>query len=90
MNLNHPELVDLLKKAYSAEKAASFAYQGHAGSVKDEIQKKEIYQIELDEWSHRDEVLKIMNDFDIPISKWYEFKFYLIGKIISGSCYVIG
>ena len=28
MQLNHPELVDLLKKAYSAEKAASFAYQG--------------------------------------------------------------
>lgn len=90
MNLNHPELIDLLKKAYSAEKAASFAYQGHAGSVKDKVQKLEIYQIELDEWNHRAEVLKIMNDFNIPISKWYEVKFYIIGKIISASCYVIG
>jgi rubrerythrin len=90
MQLNHPQLVDLLKKAYSAEKAASFAYQGHAGSVKDVIHKKEIHQIELDEWNHRDEVLLIMNDFGIPISKWYEFRFYVIGKMISASCYVIG
>ena len=90
MKLNHPELIVLLQKAYSAEKAASFAYRGHAGSVKDKNQKKEIHQIELDEWSHRDEVLKIMNDFEIPISRWYELKFYIIGKIISGSCYIIG
>ena len=90
MQLNHTELVDLLKKAYSAEKAASFAYQGHAGSIKDPIQKAAIHQIELDEWNHRDEVLKIMNDFEIPVSKWHEFKFHIIGKVISGSCYVIG
>ena len=88
--LNHPELLDLLKKAYSAEKAAAFAYQGHAGSVKDPIQKVAIHQIELDEWNHRAEVLQILSDFDIPISKWYEIKFHIIGKIISGSCYVIG
>ena len=88
--LNHPELIDLLKKAYSAEKAAAFAYQGHAGSVRDKIQKTEIHQIELDEWQHRKEVLAIMNDFNIPISKWNEIRFHIIGKIISASCYVIG
>ena len=33
MKLAHKELVDLLQKAYSAEKAAAFAYQGHAGSM---------------------------------------------------------
>lgn len=90
MKLYHPELIDLLQKAYSAEKAASFAYQGHAGSIKNVLQKKEIQQIELDEWNHRDEVLLIMNDFGIPISKWYEFKFHVIGKVISASCYIIG
>jgi rubrerythrin len=90
MKLNHPELIDLLQKAYSAEKAAAFAYQGHSASVKDKNQKKEIHQIELDEWNHREEVLLIMNDFQIPISKWYEFRFHIIGKIISGSCYIIG
>lgn len=90
MQLQHPELVDLLKKAYSAEKAAAFAYQGHAGAVKDPAEKLAIRQIELDEWNHRTEVLLIMKQYDIPISKFYEFRFHVIGKIISGSCYVIG
>jgi len=90
MKINHPELIDLLKKAYSAERAASFAYQGHAASVKDPIEKKEIRQIEIDEWNHRDEVLQIMKELEIPVSKYYEIKFYVIGKVISGSCFVIG
>jgi rubrerythrin len=90
MNLNHPELANLLQKAYSAEKAAAFAYQGHAGSVKDKTQKAAIRQIELDEWSHRKEVLEIMEKYSIPVSKFYEARFYVVGKIISVSCYVIG
>ncbi len=90
MKLNHKELIDLLQRAYSAEKAAAFAYQGHAGSVKNRDEKKAIRQIEIDEWNHRLEVLKIMNQYHIPISKYYEFKFHMIGKIISGSCYIIG
>jgi rubrerythrin len=90
MQLNHPELVDLLKKAYSAEKAAAFAYQGHAGAVKKAEEKAAIRQIEIDEWNHRAEVLLIMQQYNVPISKYYEFRFHVIGKIISGSCYVIG
>ena len=90
MKLNHPELIDLLQKAYSAEKAASFAYQGHAGSVKDKNEKIAIKQIEMDEWNHRKDVLKIMQQYDIPVSKYYEIRFYIIGKTISYSCYVIG
>lgn len=83
-------LVDLLQQAYSAEKAAAFAYQGHAGSVRDKIEKIAIRQIELDEWNHRQEVLEIMKQYGIPVSKFYEFRFHVIGKIISWSCYVIG
>ena len=90
MNLNHPELIDLLQRAYSAEKAAAFAYQGHAGSVKSLEAKKSIPQIEVDEWNHRQEVSKIMQQYDIPVSKFYEVRFHIIGKIISGSCYIIG
>ena len=88
--LNHPQLVDLLKRAYSAEKAAAFAYQGHAGSLKDPEAKKAVKQIEDDEWNHRKDVLIIMNQYNIPVSKFYEFRFHVIGKIISGSCYIIG
>src|ERR1700712_48829 len=90
MKLAHKELIDLLKKAYSAEKAAAFAYQGHAGSVKNKEEKISIKQIEDDEWNHRKEVLHIMQQYNIQISKYYEFRFHVIGKIISGSCYVIG
>jgi hypothetical protein len=51
VKLNHAQLVDLLQMAYSAEKAAAFAYQGHAGSVKDPVEKIAIRQIEIDEMS---------------------------------------
>ena len=88
--LNHKDLIDLLQRAYSAEKAAAFAYQGHAGSVKDKSQKASIRQIELDEWNHRREVLTIMRQYDIPVSKYYEFRFHIIGRVIAFSCYVIG
>ena len=90
MNLNHPELVDLLKQAYSAEKAAAFAYIGHAKSVSDRDAKAAIRQIELDEWHHRKEVLKIMDMYDISISEKYERKFHILGRTISAACYVIG
>jgi hypothetical protein len=90
VKLDHKILIDLLQKAYSAEKAAAFAYQGHAGSVKDKIQKTAIRQIELDEWNHRKEVLSIMQMYQIPVSKWYEIRFHILGKMISFSCYLIG
>lgn len=90
MNLQHPLLIKLLQKAYSAEKAAAFAYQGHAASVKDPEEKAAIRQVEIDEWNHRSEVLAIMNNYNIPISKYYELRFHIIGKIISFSCHVIG
>ena len=90
MSLDHPELVDLLQRAYSAEKAAAFAYIGHAASVSDQEAKLAIREIELDEWKHRIEVLKIMDDFGIPISDKYERTFHILGRTISASCYVIG
>lgn len=86
----HKALVDLLQQAYSAEKAAAFAYQGHAGSVKRAEEKAAIHRIEVDEWGHRHEVLTLMRRYDIPVSKWYEFRFHVIGKVISGACRVIG
>ncbi len=90
MSLKHPALIKLLQMAYSAEKAAAYAYQGHANCVKKDEEKKAIKQIEIDEWNHRAEVLSVMKEYGIPISKYYEFRFEIIGKIICYSCYVIG
>ena len=88
--LNHPGLIDSLRKAYSAERAACFAYIGHAGSLKDTGAKAAIRQIELDEWEHRRNVLRIMEQYQVPVSTWYELKYYVIGKLIGYSCYGIG
>lgn len=88
--LHHPQLTRLLQKAYSAEKAAAYAYIGHAASVKNPAEKLAIKQIEEDEWNHRAEVLRIMRHYNIPISKIYEWRFAVIGKVISASCHVIG
>lgn len=76
--------------AYSAEKAAAFAYQGHASSLYSSPEVPAITQIEEDEWLHRKEVLAIMNLYNIPVSKWYELKFHIIGRVIGFSCHVIG
>lgn len=90
VKLQHPKLVRLLQLAYSAEKAAAFAYIGHAGSVKSPEEKAAIRQIELDEWQHRETVLSIMRQYNIPVSRHFEFKYHILGRLISGSCYVIG
>lgn len=90
MKLTHLALVELLQKAYSAERAAAFAYIGHAGSLKDVTAKVAVKRIEDDEWEHRENILRLMEQYDVPISRAYEVRFYVIGKIISASCYVIG
>ena len=90
VKLKHPALVELLQRAYSAEKAAAFAYIGHAASLKNPAAKAAVKQIEDDEWGHRRNVLAIMQRYDIPVSRFYEIKFHVIGRVISASCHVIG
>jgi hypothetical protein len=90
MQLNHPELINSLRKAYSAEKAASYAYIGHAGSLKNEEEISAVKKIEQDELDHRRNVLIIMKQHDIKISQYYELKYAIIGRIIGFSCYFIG
>lgn len=86
----HPALVKLLQRAYSAEMAASFAYIGHAGSLRNPQAKARVKQIENDEWDHRRHVREIMRRHDIRVSRGFEIRYYVIGKIIAASCYVIG
>jgi hypothetical protein len=84
------KLATLLQKAYSAEKAAAFAYKGHAGSIKNAIEKNRIHEIEQDEWHHRACVLQVMQQYNIPVSKWFELRMHITGRVIQYSCYVIG
>ncbi len=90
MKLDHPALVKLLQRAYSGEKAAAFAYIGHARSLRDPTAKLAVRQIEEDEWKHRENVLGLMRRYDVPVSRWLEVKLHIIGRVISASCHVIG
>ena len=90
MKLDDAKLVASLQLAYSAERAAAFAYIGHAGSLKNVDEKNAVRKIEQDEWEHREHVLQIMREYDIPISRWLEIKYYVIGRVIGFSCYLIG
>jgi rubrerythrin len=90
MKIEHPALVKSLKMAYSGEMAAALAYIGHAGALKNTAEIQAVNQIEQDEWNHRSHLLEMMNEYGISASKYYEIKFYLIGKIIGLSCYFIG
>lgn len=90
MKLEHPELVDLLQRAYSAERAAALAYIGHAASLRDPAAKAAVRQIEEDEWTHRTNILRLMERYEVPISREYERRYFVIGRVISASCHVIG
>ena len=90
MVLGHPQLVKFLRLAYSAERVASFAYVGHAGSLRDADEIARVQKIEEDEWGHRRHVLEIMGQYDIPVSRWNELKYHVIGKVIGHNCYLIG
>ena len=78
MKINHTGLINSLRLAYSAEKAAAYAYIGHARSLKNPAEKAAVQQIENDEWEHRENVLSIMKEYVIPVSKYYEFKYAVI------------
>lgn len=88
--IDHPELVKLIQLAYSAERAAAFAYVGHANSLKDPAEKEALSEIEADEWVHRADLLQIMRQYDIPVSRWYEIRFWITGRIIGAACHLIG
>ena len=90
MELRHPALVELLQRAYSAERAAALAYVGHARSLRDPVVIAAVQRIEQDEWDHRRNVLVLMQRYGVPVSRFYEFKFRVIGTLIGLACHVIG
>jgi rubrerythrin len=85
-----PTLRHRLQLAHSAERAAAFAYQGHAGSVRDAEVIDALRQIEADEWHHRDCARRLMRTHSVSPNRYFEAKYWLIGKFISASCYLIG
>lgn len=83
-------LCRLVRLAYSAERAAAFAYRGHARSLRGQPASREVARIEAEEWQHREHLLRIMTRLGVAASPWLELKFALIGRVISASCLPLG
>lgn len=83
-------LIDLLQRAYSGERAAAYAYQGHWKSLKSSAERQEIQQIEQDEWRHRQAVGELLQQLHAEPRLWLEIKMSLIGKSISWLCQLGG
>lgn len=84
------ELLHLVRLAYSAERAAAFAYQGHAASVADPMEKTALMRIEKEEWTHREHLARMLAKMAAKPSPYLEMKYFCIGKGIGLSCHMIG
>lgn len=90
MPSNRNRLIALLQMAYSAEKAAAFAYQGHARSVKRPSEREKILQIEREEWIHREKVgamLQALGAAPVPLR---EAILGMVGSVLSRLCPLSG
>ncbi len=80
----------LLQLAYSGEKAAALAYQGHARSVRDPAEKAMIRKIENDEWVHREKVGKLLSRLGALPLTVREVRATVVGNALSFFCGLTG
>ena len=83
-------LIALLQLAYSAERAAAYAYRGHWHSVVSEDERKRIQQIEYEEWHHRQLVGEMLQSLGAHPSKRRELRALLIGRALGVFCHLMG
>ncbi len=81
-------LIDLLKRAYSGERAAIFAYEGHSRSCWNFKETQEIMKIQDDEVRHRKRVKEILVELGEKPDKFLELRMWVIGKMVSASCMI--
>jgi hypothetical protein len=80
------DLIRLLQNAYSGEKAAAYAYRGHAESVSIAIERDEIRKIEQEEWEHRDCLLKMLTSLGAKPRFSRELVMTTVGVVIYFLC----
>ena len=83
-------LIALLRLAYSAERAAAYAYRGHWHSVVDEDERNRIEQIENEEWHHRKLVGEMLESLGAQPSRQREIRALIIGRALGFLCHVMG
>lgn len=81
-------LINLLKRAYSGERAAILAYDGHGRSCWKFEEMKEIMKIQDDELRHRRRVKEILTELGSRPDKFREIRMWVIGKAVGISCMI--
>lgn len=84
------KLVKLLRRAHAIEIGAYEAYEGHWRSTKDATKKKRIQEIQKDELDHKQMVGFMLIELNAESNQDLDIFMYLIGSLISMSCYIIG
>jgi rubrerythrin len=84
------DLIALLQMAYSAERAAAYAYRGHWHSVTDEVERLRIRQIENEEWHHRELVGEMIESLGARPSRQREVRACIVGRVLGLLCHVMG
>lgn len=90
MSADLPALIEILRLAYSGEKAAAYAYRGHWRSVKDEATRKKIREIEEEEWHHRRLVGEMLETIGARPSRLRELRALVIGRTLGLLCHFSG
>lgn len=83
-------LIALFQLAYSAERAAAYAYRGHWRSVSDPDERKRIKQIEDEEWHHRKLVGEMLESLGAQPSRPRELRSLIIGRVLGVLCHLMG
>lgn len=84
------DLVALLQLAHSGELAATLAYEGHAASVNDPVERDEITAIKDQEIDHRARVRAMLDFLGEAPDERRERRLRRIGRAVSAFCRVGG
>ncbi len=84
------ELVAVLRKAHAGELAAGLAYHGHARSLADPAEAREVLEIGRQEMDHRECVGRMLAGLSKEPGRIREALFRGIGTVISSLCRVSG
>ncbi len=84
------KLVRLLRLAHAGERAAAFAYRGHARSVRDAGERAAITRIEAEEWEHRACLAGMLAGLGSGPSPLREPLMAAIGRVLGLACHASG
>jgi rubrerythrin len=81
-------LIARLRLAYSGERAAAYAYNGHWKAVADPEEKARIKQIEDEEWHHRRLVGDMLKALETGPNPWREIRATVVGRTLGFLCHL--